>query len=248
MDYSGPSYQTEADMPKRDKLVSDHYSGSAKVIAPSEKIKRPRTILPEVHLHDHGARYRQLISNVSGLAPIRVAVAHPVERHTLRAAVEAAQAGLIDPVLVGPETRIHAAAAAANVDISSYRIVATAHSHATAATAVALARAGEVEALLQGSVHAIELLHEVLDGEHGLRTDRRMSHVFVIDAPTYPRLLLLTDAAMNIAPNLEEKRDIVQNAIDLAHALGIETPRVALLSAVETVNPRIRSSIEAAAI
>ena len=223
-------------------------SGSAEVIAPTEKVKRPRAILPEVHLHDHGARYRQLIATAAGLAPIRTVVVHPVERHTLLAAVEAAQAGLIAPVLVGPETRIRAAAEAAGVDISPYTLVATAHSHASAASAVALARAGEVEALLQGSVRAIELLHEVVVEANGLRTGRRMSHVFVIDTPNYPRLLFLTDAAMNITPTLEEKRDIVQNAIELAHVLGVEAPRVAILSAVETVNPRIRSSIEAAAI
>jgi phosphate acetyltransferase/phosphate butyryltransferase len=223
-------------------------SGSAEVIAPTEKVKRPRAILPQVHLHDHGARYRQLIATAGGLAPIRTAVVHPVERHILLAAVAAAQAGLIIPVLVGPEARIRAAAEAASADISPFPLVATAHSHASAARSVALARAGEVEALLQGSVHAIELLHEVVDEANGLRTGRRMSHVSVIDTPTYPRLLFLTDAAMNITPTLEDKRDIVQNVIDLAHVLGIETPKVALLSAVETVNPRIRSSIEAAAI
>jgi phosphotransacetylase/acyl dehydratase len=223
-------------------------SGSAEVIAPTEKIKRPRAILPEVHLHDHGAHYRQLIGMAQGLAPVRTAIVHPVDQQTVRAAVEAAQAGLIVPVLVGPEARIRGAANEAGVDISPYALVATAHSHASAARAVALARRGEVEALLKSSIHAIELLHEVVVAATGLRTGRRMSHVFVIDAPTYPRLLLLTDAAMNIAPTLEEKRDIVQNAIDLAHVLGVETPNVAILSAVETVNPRIQSSVEAGAI
>ena len=223
-------------------------SGSAEVIAPTEKIKRPRTIMPEVHLHDHGARYRQLIALADGLAPIRMAVVHPVDRQTLLATDEAARAGLIVPILVGPPARIRAAAETAGIDVSPYALVATEHSHAAAARSVAMARAGEVDALLKGSVHAIELLHEVVVEGTGLRTGRRMSHVFVIDTPTYPRLLFLTDAVMNIAPTLEEKRDIVQNAIDLARVLGVETPRVAILSAVETVNPRIRSSVEAAAV
>lgn len=223
-------------------------SGSAEVIAPTEKVKRVRAMLPEVHLHDHGARYRQLIAMTDGLSPIRMAVVHPVDPPTLLAAIEAAQAGLIAPILVGPETRIRAAAEAAGVDITPYPLVTTAHSHAAAARAVVMARAGEAEALMKGNLQAIELLHEVVAEATGLRTGRRMSHVFIIDVPTYPRLLLLTDAAMNIAPTLENKRDIVQNAIDLAHVLGIETPRVALLSAIETVNPRIQSSIEAAAI
>ena len=223
-------------------------SGSAEVIAPTEKIKRPRAVMPEVHLHDHGARYRQLIALAEGLAPIRMAVVHPVDRQALLAAVEAARAGLIVPILVGPEARIRAAAEAIGIDISPYALVATEHSHAAATRAVDLARAGQVEALMQGSIHATELLHEIVAEATGLRTGRRMSHAFVIEVPTYPRLLFLTDAAMNITPTLEDKRDIVQNVIDLAHVLGIETPKVALLSAVETVNPRIRSSIEAAAI
>ena len=223
-------------------------SGSAEVIAPTEKIKRPRAVMPEVHLHDHGTRYRQLIALAEGLAPIRMAVVHPVDRQALLAAVEAARAGLIVPILVGPEARIRAAAEAIGIDISAYALVATEHSHAAATRAVDLARAGQVEALMQGSIHAAELLHEIVAEATGLRTGRRMSHAFVIEVPTYPRLLFLTDAAMNITPTLEDKRDIVQNVIDLAHVLGIETPKVALLSAVETVNPRIRSSIEAAAI
>jgi phosphate acetyltransferase/phosphate butyryltransferase len=223
-------------------------SGSAEVIAPIEKVKRPRVILPQVHLHDHGAHYRGVMALASGLAPIRVAVVHPVGRHTLLGAVEAAQAGLIVPVLVGPEARIRAIAATEGIDLAAYDVVSVAHSQAATEGAVAMARAGEVAALMVDSRHGAELMQAALAEATGLRTGRRMSHIAAIDVPTYPRLLLLTDAALNIAPTLADKRDIVQNAIDLASALGIETPRVAILSAVETVNPKIRSSVEAAAI
>jgi phosphate acetyltransferase/phosphate butyryltransferase len=182
------------------------------------------------------------------LAPIRVAVVHPVHRHTLLGAIEAAQAGLIVPVLIGPEAQIRATAAAADIDLAAYDVLGAAHPQAATQRAVAMARAGEVAALMVESQHGVELMQAALAEATGLRTDRRMSHLAAIDVPTYPRLLLLTDAAINVAPTLADKRDIVQNAIDLARALGIETPRVAILSAVETVNPKIRSSVEAAAL
>jgi phosphotransacetylase/acyl dehydratase len=223
-------------------------SGTAQVIAPAEKVKRPRAVLPEVHLHEHGARFQQVISRTKGLAAIRTAVVHPVDGNSLRGATDAAQAGLIIPLLVGPEAKIRAAALPAEIDLSPYELIPTRHSHEAAARAVALARAGKVEALMKGSLHTEELMHEVVDRDTGLRTCRRMSHVFVMDAPEYPRLMLLTDAAINIYPNLEDKRDIVQNAIDLGRALGIETPKVAILSAVETVTPKLRSTLEAAAL
>jgi len=222
--------------------------GNAEVTAPTEKVKRPRAILPEVHLHDRGARYRQLIELTKGLAPIRTAVVHPVDRYSLLGALDAAQANLIVPILVGPEAKIRETAEAADVDLTPYRLIPAAHSHEAAAKAVAMARAGDVEALMKGSLHTDELMHEVLARETGLATERRVSHVFVMDVPAYPRPLFITDAAINIAPGLWEKRDIVQNAIDLAHVLGIETPRVAILSAVETVTPTIRSTLDAAAL
>jgi phosphotransacetylase/acyl dehydratase len=223
-------------------------SGTAEVIAPTEKVQRPRAVLPEVHLHEHGAWYRHLLTTALGLAPIRTAVVHPVDSNALLGAIEAAKAHLIVPVLVGPADRIHAVAAAHDVDLSPYTVIPTEHSHAAAGKAVALARAGEVEALMKGSLHTDELMHAVLAPDIGLATARRMSHVFVLDVPTYPRPLFFTDAALNIYPDLEVKRDIVQNAIDLAHLLGIEVPRVAILSAVETVNPKIRSTLDAAAL
>ncbi len=223
-------------------------SGSAEVIAPTEKVKRPRAILPAVHMHERGARHRQLIDLAKGLEPIRTAVVHPVDRSSLLGAIDAAEASLIVPILIGPEAKIRAAAEAADVDLSPYTLLATKHSHEAAAKAVAMARAGEVEALMKGSLHTDELMHEVVAKDTGLTTARRISHIFVMDVPTYPRVLFITDAAINIYPDLDDKRDIVQNAIDLAHVLGIEDPKVAILSAVETVSPKLRSTIEAAAL
>jgi phosphate acetyltransferase/phosphate butyryltransferase len=177
-----------------------------------------------------------------------MAVVHPVDSYSLRGAIDATGAGVIVPVLIGPEDRIRATAKTEQIDLSHYELVPARHSQEAAATAVTLARAGKVEALMKGSLHTDELMHEVVAADTGLRTSRRMSHVFIMDAPEYPRLLLITDAAINIYPDLEVKRDIVQNAIDLAHILGIETPKVAILSAVETITPKLRSTLEAAAL
>jgi len=223
-------------------------NGSAEVIAPTKKVKRPRIILPEVHLHDRGARYRQLIERTSGLEPIRIAVVHPVDRYSLLGAIDAAQANLVIPILVGPEAKIRAVAETEAVDLSPYQLIATEHSHAAAAKAVAMARAGQVEALMKGSLPTRELMLEVVVKETGLGTGRRMSHVAAMDVPTYPRPLFITDAAINIYPSLEDKRDIVQNAIDLVLVLGIETPKVAILSAIETISSKLNSTLEAAAL
>jgi phosphotransacetylase/acyl dehydratase len=223
-------------------------SGTAEVIAPTEKICRPRVLLPEIELRQKGRRYENLIEMTRGLDPITTAVVHPVDTTSLLGAVEAARAKLIVPILVGPEARIRAAAVQAGLDLSLYEIVATEHSEAAAAQAVAMARTGKVEALMKGALHTDELMHAVVNHDLGLRTARRVSHVFAIDAPGYPRPLLITDAAVNICPTVADKRDIVQNAIDLAHALGIPEPRVAILSAVETVTESIRSTLDAAAL
>jgi phosphate acetyltransferase/phosphate butyryltransferase len=223
-------------------------SGTAQVIAPTEKVKRLRVVLPEVRLFDPGARFRELIKQTTGLAPLRMAVVHPVDGNSLRGAIDAAQAALITPVLIGPEGKIRSAAAAEKIDLASYELVPTEHSREAAAKAVALARAGKVEALMKGSLHTDELMHEVIAQDSGLRTSRRMSHVFVVDEPDSPRLGFLTDAALNIYPDLEAKRDIVQNAIDLARTLGVEAPKVAILSAVETVTSKIKTTLEAAAL
>lgn len=223
-------------------------TGLAEVIAPVEKISRPRVLLPEIDLNRTAQRYERLIEMTRGLQPIRTAVVHPVDSASLLGTVEAAREGLIVPVLVGPEAKIRAAAAQAAVDLAGYEIVAVEHSAAAAEAGVAMARAGEVEAVMKGALHTDELMHAVVDRARGLRTARRISHVYAIDAPDYPRALLVTDAAINIYPTLADKRDIIQNAIDLAHALGIAEPRVAILSAVETVTESIRSTLDAAAL
>ncbi len=221
--------------------------GVAEVIAPTEKISRARVALPDVEVREKGHHYRQLVEKTRNLEPLRTAVVHPVDAVSLLGAVEAAKARLIVPILVGPEQKIRAAAAQAKLDLTPYEIVSTEHSHAAAARAVEMARDHKVEALMKGSLHTDELMHAIIC-EPSLRTERRMSHVFAIDAPGYPRPLFITDAAINIEPSLEDKRDIVQNAIELAHAVGIELPRVAILSAIETVSPKIKSTLDAAVL
>jgi phosphotransacetylase len=189
-----------------------------------------------------------LVSRCRGLLPARTAVAHPCDPVCIQAAVEAAGLGLIDPILVGPRHKILAAAAEARADISGLTLIDAPHSHAAAAQAVALVRAGKAELLMKGSLHTDELMHEALKEDTGLRTGRRVSHVYLIEAASYPKPLLITDGAINIAPDLDAKRDILQNAIDLAHVLGIAQPKAAILSAVETVAARLPSTIDAAAL
>jgi phosphotransacetylase len=191
---------------------------------------------------------KRMMAAARGLPPIATAVVHPVDRLSLEGALEAARCGLIQPILVGPRGKIEAAASANGLDIKDYPIIDTPHSHAAAAEAVAQVRAGAAQALMKGAQHTDELMAAVVDGQTGLRTERRMSHIFLIDVPSYPKPFLVSDAAINIAPDLDGKRDIVQNAIDLALALGVDRPKVAILSAVETVTPRIPSTVEAAAL
>ena len=193
-------------------------------------------------------KYDRLIYACHALAPVRTAVAHPCDETSLRGAVEAAEAKIIKPVLVGPEARIRALAASFGLDLTGLQLVDTPHSHASAAKAVEIVRNGEVDALMKGSLHTDELMAEVVNKETGIRTARRISHVFIMDVPTYPKPLFITDAAVNIFPTLEDKVDIVQNAIELAQALGIKQPKVAILSAVETITSKIPSTIDAAAL
>jgi phosphate acetyltransferase len=193
-------------------------------------------------------KYDALIARSRELAPVRTAVAHPCDETSLSAAVEAAALGLIVPILVGPSARVRKLAAGLHLDIESLELVDVPHSHAAAAKAVELVRAGKADALMKGSLHTDELMAEVLRPDTGLRTARRVSHVFVMDVPMYAKPLFITDAAINIFPSLEDKVDIAQNAIDLAHALGIATPKVAVLSALETVTSKIPSTIDAAAL
>jgi phosphate acetyltransferase len=193
-------------------------------------------------------KYDALIYSCHALAPVRVAVAHPCDETSLRGVVAAAEARLIKPTLVGPAARIRALAQSLELDISAFALIDAPHSHAAAAKAVEVVRRGEADALMKGSLHTDELLAEVVNKDTGIRTERRISHVFIMDVPTYPKALFITDAAVNIFPTLEGKADIVRNAIDLAHALHIAQPKVAILSAVETVSSKIPSTIDAAAL
>jgi phosphotransacetylase len=193
-------------------------------------------------------KYEQMLVRCQGLNPVPTAVAHPCEETALAGAMEAAEKGLITPILVGPAAKIREVAAAHQIALGNARIVDTPHSHASAAKAVELVRTGEAELIMKGSLHSDELLGAVVARETGLRTGRRISHVFIMDVPTYHKVLLVTDAAINISPTLEDKLDIVQNAIDLAVALGVQTPKVAILAAVETVTSKMPSTIDAAAL
>jgi phosphate acetyltransferase len=192
-------------------------------------------------------KYKRLIEAAQAHEPVATAVAHPCDESSLTGAVDAAKLGLIRPILVGPKLKIQAAAQKAKLDISGFEIVDAPHSHAAAAKAVELVRAGKAEALMKGALHTDELMAEVVKRETGLRTARRISHCFVLDVPAYENALIISDAAVNIAPSLKDKVHIVQNAIDLARAFRWE-PRVAVLSAMETVNPDVPSTVEAAAL
>ncbi|SFM31238.1 Phosphotransacetylase [Ectothiorhodospira mobilis] len=251
------SVQVKEKDPKRNRIQFDCrctnqdgqevIEGVADVLAPTEKVRRPRTVMPQVRMAER-ARLHELLHAATHPEPVTMAVVHPVDTAAIQGAYESARAGLIHPVLVGPEDRIRAAAEEAEVDIRDFRIVPAPHSHAAAEKAVAMTRSGEIEAIMKGSLHTDELLREVVRRDAGLRTERRISHVMAFDVPTYPRPLFITDAAINIYPTLADKVDIVQNAIDLAHAVGNDNPKVAILSAVETVNPNIQSTLEAAAL
>ena len=222
-------------------------SGQVTVVAPTTRMVYDVVKPPQLELR-YGDAFAQLIKGCQGCEPIPCAIAHPCDRDSLMGAIEAAKRGLITPVLVGPEGKIRQAAEEAKIDLGPYRIVSTEHSHASAAKAVDLARAGEVEAIMKGSLHTDEIMGAIVPTAAGLRTSRRISHAFVMDVATYPKMFIMTDAAVNIFPDLEVKRDIIQNAIELAHALGIELPKVGILSAVEVINPKIPSTVEAAAL
>jgi phosphate acetyltransferase len=193
-------------------------------------------------------KYEQMLARCKHLKPIPTAVAHPCEESALAGAIEAAKLGLIVPILVGPRDKIEATAESAGVDISPYEIVDTPHSHASAVKAVEVLREARAELLMKGSLHTDELMAAVVSREGGLRTGRRISHVFVMDIPTYHKVLFVTDGAINISPTLEDKVDICQNAIDLIIALGLKNPKVAILAAVETVNSKMPATIDAACL
>lgn len=230
---------------QHDKIV---IKGQAQVLAPRVRVRRAATVLPLVRMHNPGARFRALVDRARALPPLPTAVVHPCDALSLLGALQAEGAGLIDPLWVGPRARILATAAEVGVTLDPAKIVDAPHSHGSAVGAVALVREGRALALMKGKLHTDELLEAVLERTLGLRTERRLSHVFALDVPDHDRMLFITDAAINIAPDLTTLADIVQNAIDLALALGIETPRAALLSAVETVTAKLPSTLLAAAI
>ncbi|MGE5063252.1 MAG: phosphate acetyltransferase [Myxococcales bacterium] len=203
---------------------------------------------PSKQTHRPHERYEQLIASAQRLEPARTAIAHPCDKSSLESAVEGAKLDLIVPILVGPRSKIEKAASDNKLDISKFEIVDAEHSHDAAAKAVALVREGKAEALMKGSLHTDELMGAAVARDTGLRTARRISHCFIMDVPGHTEALVITDAAVNIAPTLKDKVDIVQNAVDMVHAMGVEDVRVAILSAMETVNPDVPSTVEAAAL
>ena len=222
-------------------------AGTATVIAPKESIVWPRMPRPDASVRRHD-RYEAFIRAAQVQPALRTAIVHPCSPEAIKAAIEARDEGLLDPVLIGPEAKIRRAAELAQVSLDGVTIISVEHSHAAAALAVEMGAAGKVAALMKGSLHTDELLAAVVDPASGLRTSRRISHVYVMDIPAYSKPLVVTDAAVNIAPSLEHKRDICQNAIDLLHLLGVAQPRVAVLAAVETVMPSMPTTLDAAAL
>jgi len=221
--------------------------GVARLMPPTAKVRVPRVNAPQIQLFDPEARLKELLARAEGLEAVRCAVVHPCDAESLSGAMDAAAHGLMIPVLIGPEGRIRHIAKEADIDLNGVEIISVEHSHAAAQLAAGMAARREVETIMKGSLHTDELLKAVL-AEPSLRTGRRLSHVFRFDAPLYPKPLLITDAAINIRPNLSEKADIIQNAILFAQIMGVKQPKVAILSAVETVTANIPSTLDAAAL
>lgn len=230
---------------QRNELV---LTGKSIVRAPKTKMVGPRVKLPEISLRSNVDYFESFISKCDVLEPVTFSVCHPCDYTSLQGPMDAFKSGLIKPILVGPRHQIEAVAKENKIDLTGVEIIHTENAHESAVKAVELCRTGVAEVLMKGSLHTDEMMHAVVQRETGLRTSRKISHVYAMSVPTYPRLLLITDAAVNIYPTLEDKVDIIQNAIDLAHVLGVETPKVAILSAVETVNPKIQSTLDAAAL
>ena len=222
-------------------------SGTATVTAPGRRVTWPRLRLPEVTLK-HSDRYDSIVAQACALPPLSAAIVHPCSPEAILAAIEVRDEGLLQPILIGPEAKIQAAAEKAGVSLDGIAIEPAPHSHAAAARAVELAVAGRVATLVKGSLHTDELLGAVVAPGSGLKTERRISHVYAMSLPAYSKPLIVTDAAVNIEPTLMQKRDICQNAIDMLHVLGLEEPLVAVLAAVETVSDRMPSTLDAAAL
>ena len=233
------------------KVMNQHgeqvVGGEALVRAPTQKVQRARMIMPTLHLFEPETRLQNWMQSTRTGPALACAVVHPCDADSLRGALEAAQIGLIVPHLVGPQARIRGQAEALGLSLDGIIVVDTPHSHASAARAAAMAASGEVAMMMKGSLHTDEMIAAVL-AEPKLRTGRRLSHVFRFEVPAYPKPLLVTDAAINIAPTLDDKADIIRNVIGLAHALGIAEPKVAILAAVETVSLRMVSTVDAAAL
>jgi phosphate acetyltransferase len=229
---------------QRGEIVAD---GLATVLAPTTKLRLPRAALPQVEIQTHH-RFQAIIESCKTMKPMRTAVVHPVQAKVLQAVKDAVREGLIVPILVGPAAKVNAAAKEAGIDLSTWEVIDCEHSHAAAARAVELAAEGQVDAIMKGSLHTDELLGAVVASTSGLRTERRVSHAYVVDVPSYHKLLIITDAAVNIAPDAAAKADICQNAIDLWRTLFGEDrkPKVAILAAVETVNPKMPATVDAA--
>ncbi len=221
--------------------------GVAHVMAPAEKLRMPRLSAPHIHVFDPAQRHANLLALGASLEAVRCGVVHPCDADSLQGAMDAHCAGLIHAVLIAPETKLRALALEAGIDLAGADIIDVPHSHAAAELAAQMAADRQLEALMKGSLHTDELIHAVVM-QPGLRTGRRMSHVFRFETPAYPKPLYITDAALNIAPSLSEKADIVQNAILLAQIMGVAEPKVAILAAVETVNPNMPSTLDAAAL
>lgn len=224
-------------------------SGVATVVAPTTKVKREKVALPEMVLKEHRhVWYDYLMSLNKGFPLLKTAIVHPLDQESLEGAVVSAEAGIIEPILVGPKDKIAALAKELQLNISPYKIIDAKHSHDAVEISVDMAHKGEVEALMKGKLHTDELMEAVVDKKNGLRTGRRISHIIALDAPNYPKPLFITDVAINIRPNLADKVSIVQNAIDLFKGLRLGTPKVAIVSAVETVNENIPSTLDATAL
>jgi phosphotransacetylase/acyl dehydratase len=225
-------------------------SGTADVLAPKEKVRRPKVELPDVRFDNRDVRFRDVMARVKArnLAPIATAIVYPGSADALAGVTAAVEEGTITPILVGAKSLIDELAQAAGIDVSGFELVPAENPKQAVAEAIRLAREGRVEGIMKGRVSTEDLIFQAISPAKGLRTERRMSHVYVMDVPTYPKPLFITDAMINIAPGLSAKREICQNAIDLARSLGIPAPKVALLAAVETINPKMPATIDAATL
>lgn len=228
-----------------DELVME---GQAEVVAPSKKIRLPKTVMPEISLRRPKSLFDHYIKKAKQLGPLKAGIIHPIRAKIIEAVNDAEQAGLIIPTLIGNQEKISDAAKEAGIDISQYEIINVEHSHSSIATAIQLVRNGHLNLLVRGGATREELLHAMQNQKKGLLTDKLMSYVSLLDVPTYPKILILTDSLVNIDPSLEVKRSITQNAIDFANALGIEQPKIAILAGMDTVSSTMRSTVDAAGL